>query len=70
MHWKLGSSLAYFCVTMTYYIFRVISHRKLKKFHDRATNGETNIGSYIDDTSSIGTAAAHYIDDTSSIGTQ
>ena len=29
-----------------------------------------NIGSYIDDTSSIGTAAAHYIDDTSSIGTQ
>ena len=70
MHGKLGSSLAYFCVTMTYYIFRVISHRKLKEFHDRATNGETNIGSYIDDTSSIGTAAAHYIDDTSSIGTQ
>ena len=55
---------------MTFYIFRVISHRKLKKFHDRATNGETNIGSYIDDTSSIGTAAAHYINDTSSIGTQ
>ena len=49
---------------MTYYIFTVISHRKLKKFHDRATNGETNIGSYIDDTSSIGTAAAHYINDT------
>ena len=67
MHWKLGYSLAYFCVIMTYYIF--ISHRKLKKFHDQATNGETNIGSYIDDTSSIGTAAALYIDDTSSIGT-
>ena len=32
MHWKLGSSLAYFCVTMIYYIFRVISHRKLKSF--------------------------------------
>ena len=42
---------------------------KLKKFHVRATSGERNIGSHIDDTSSIGTAAAHYIDDTSSIGT-
>ena len=39
---------------------------KLKKFHVRATSGERNIGSHIDDTSSIGTAAAHYIDDTSS----
>ena len=28
-----------------------------------------NISSHIDDTLSIGTAAAHYIDDTSSIGT-
>ena len=65
----MGSSLACICVTMIYYIFRVISHRKLKKFHDRATNGEKNIGSYIDDTSSIGTAAVHYIDNTSSIGT-
>ena len=51
-------------------LYSVISHRKLKKFHDRANNGETNIGSYIDETLSIGTAAAHYIDDTSSIGTQ
>ena len=42
---------------------------KLKKFHVRATSGERNIGSHIDDTSSIGTAAAHCIDDTSSRGT-
>ena len=47
----------------------MISHRKLKKFYVRATSGERNIGSHIDDTSSTGTAAVHYIDNTSSIGT-
>ena len=29
---EIGFKLAYCCVTMTYYIFRVISHRKLKSF--------------------------------------
>ena len=43
---------------------------KLKKFHVRATGGERNIGSHIDDTSSIGTTATHYIDNTSLIVTQ